>query len=177
MIAEAQTSAKTAASLDKDALVAAYQQHSPGLYRYAYRLLGDPDLAEDCVSETFSRLLQSVKKGGGPRDDLKAYLYRVAHNWITDRYRSGPLPLALEPDLPGDPMNNPPAVVGVLLERERVREALLQLTAEQRQVIVLRFLEEWSHDQIGAAIGKTAEATRALQHRALTALRGLLRES
>lgn len=75
-----------------------------------------------------------------------------------------------------DPINNPSTVLTRQLERERVRQALLQLTREQRQVIVLRFLEDWPHEQIATVIGKTAEATRALQHRALAALRSTLHE-
>jgi RNA polymerase sigma-70 factor (ECF subfamily) len=50
-----------------------YDQFSPGLYRYAMRLLGNEDLAEDCVSEVFSRFLTAIKRGNGPQQDLKAY--------------------------------------------------------------------------------------------------------
>jgi DNA-directed RNA polymerase specialized sigma24 family protein len=64
--------------LDKNALVEIYEQYNPKIYRYAFRLLGDAELAEECVSETFSRLLQIVKKGGGPGEYIQAYLYRCA---------------------------------------------------------------------------------------------------
>jgi RNA polymerase sigma factor (sigma-70 family) len=57
-----------------------------------------------------------------------------------------------------------------------VRAALLRLPPEQRQVIELRFVEDWPHDAVAAALGKTVEATRALQHRALTSLRRILLE-
>jgi RNA polymerase sigma-70 factor (ECF subfamily) len=50
------------------------------------------------------------------------------------------------------------------------------LPAEQRQVIVLRFMEDWSHNDVAEALGKTIEATRALQHRAVAALRQMLAE-
>jgi RNA polymerase sigma-70 factor (ECF subfamily) len=69
---------------------------------------------------------------------------------------------------------NPVHLMAQNLERERVRRALLQLPADQRQVIMLRILEGWSHEEVSAALGKTVEATRALQHRALAALRRLL---
>jgi RNA polymerase sigma-70 factor (ECF subfamily) len=52
----------------------------------------------------------------------------------------------------------------------------MRLPAEQRQVIELRFLEGWSHDAVALALGKTIEATRAIQHRAVTALRQMLSE-
>lgn len=153
-----------------------YEVHSPALFRYACRLLGDQDLAEECVAETFSRLLLSVKNGGGPSDNPRAYLYRIAHNWITDSYRRSTPEAALTLDFPDDPAGHPPVVVARFQEGERVRSALSKLTEEQRQVIVLRYLEEWSHDAIAAAIGKTAEATRALHHRAISALRSMLED-
>jgi RNA polymerase sigma-70 factor (ECF subfamily) len=166
-----------AKTISKQDLVQVYEQHSPGLYRYAYRLLGDKDMAEECVSETFSRFLYALRSGGGPNENLRAYLYRVAHNYITDHYRrQPPPPLSLEADLHADEGANPVHLMSQSLESQRVRGALLQLPADQRRVIMLRVLEDWSHEEVSIALGKTVEATRALQHRALAALRRLLME-
>jgi RNA polymerase sigma-70 factor, ECF subfamily len=162
--------------LDKDELVEIYDQYSPRLYRYALRLLGDPDMAEECVAETFSRFLQALKRGGGPTSNLQAYLYRVAHNWIIDYYRNKPVQEQLHPELADDKLENPLVQVTEEIQRERVRVALFHLTPEQRQVIMLRFYEDWPHEDIAKMIGKTAQATRALQHRALEALRRMLVE-
>ncbi len=156
-------------------LVAIYEQYSEELYRYAYRMLVDSDLAEDCVSETFSRFLRAVRDGLGPVENVRAYLYRIAHNWITDHFRRQPLPLvSLDSERHEEPDANPSNVVAVQFERERIRKALLMLPPEQRQVIELRFLENWAHKDVAAALGKSEEATRALQHRALIALKRLL---
>jgi len=163
--------------LSKQDMVRVYEQHSPGIYRYAYRLSGDQTLAEECVSETFSRFLQAIRNGGGPIENVQAYLYRVAHNYITDHYRRQPPPaVSLEADLHADYESNPMRVVSQNMERERVRNALLQLPPDQRQVILLRVLEDWSHEEVSIVLGKTVEATRALQHRALAAMRRLLIE-
>ena len=62
------------------------------------------------------------------------------------------------------------------MERERVRKAIMQLPFEQQRVIELRFLEELSHEEVAAILGKSVEATRALQYRALSALRQWLTE-
>src|SRR5512143_395240 len=78
--------------LDEHALSEIYQALSPCLYRYAYRLLGNAADAEDIVAETFHRLLLALRHDHGPRQHLSAYLYRIAHNMITDRYRRRPLP-------------------------------------------------------------------------------------
>ena len=164
-------------TLSKQALTEIYEQHSPGVYRYAYRLLGDQDMAEDCVSETFSRFLRLIRQDNTPIENVRAYLYRMAHNWVMDHYRKQPLPLlSLDDDLRADTTTNPSAKVAQKMLRERVRAALLRLSAEQQQVIQLRFLEEWSHEEVAVALGKTSEATRALQYRAMEALRRMLIE-
>jgi RNA polymerase sigma-70 factor, ECF subfamily len=165
---------KRAEELNKEELVEVYELFSPRLFRYAMRLLGDHQHAEECVSETFSRFLTAIKNGGGPRDNLQAYLYRAAHNWITDFYRKRPPEELVESILLRDPQQNPVMVVAKDQERERVRIALLRLTDEQRQVILLRFYEDWPYEEIAAALGKSYEATRALHHRALVGLRKML---
>lgn len=164
-----------ATHFDKQALVQIYEQNNSVLFRYAYRLLGDSNLAEECVAETFSRFLHAVKNGSSPELHVKAYLYRIAHNWITDYYRRKPYE-PLEPNLYVDPHESPYEVVAQRQEQDRIRQALLKLPPEYRQVIVLRFLEEWNHEQIAVSLGKTVEATRATQYRALTVLRRLLNE-
>jgi len=164
----------TARTLDKQDLVELYERYSPELFRYASRLLDDSDLAEECVSETFSRFLQSLRGGNRP-ENVRAYLYRAAHNWIIDRYRHQPLPeLRLDDEMHDNPETNPAHVVTKELERQQIRAAILRLPADQRQVIVLRFMQDLSHDEVAAAIGKSIEATRALQYRAVTALRLML---
>jgi RNA polymerase sigma-70 factor (ECF subfamily) len=161
-----------ARKLDQDALTEIYCLFSPGIYRYAMRLLGDDCLAEDCVSETFSRFLKAIEKGSGPQDHLQAYLYRIAHNMITDSYRRQPLaPVALEETVPERDEVLPEFQANRRSQRKAVLEALKRLTPEQQQVLVLRFVEAWDHQEVAAALCKPAGAIRALQHRALKALR------
>ena len=163
--------------LTKQVLTDMYEEHSPGLFRYAYRLLGDQDIAEECVSETFSRFLYAVRDGGGPSTNARAYLYRTVHNWVMDHYRRQPLPpLSLDEDLHVGEQENVSQSVARGMLREKVRAALLRLPAEQQQVIQLRFLEDWSHEEVASQLGKSVEATRALQHRAMEALRRMLLE-
>jgi RNA polymerase sigma-70 factor, ECF subfamily len=163
--------------LDKEAIVDLYARHSSGIFRYAYRLLGSQDLAEECVAETFSRFLQAVKAGRGPDDNVQAYLYRMAHNWAADQYRRQPQTnVELDPEEHADHSSNPSTLVHQSLERERVRAALQQLPYEQQRVIEMRFLDDLPHEDVARSLGKSIEATRALQYRALTALRQMLIE-
>lgn len=160
--------------LDGQALARAYDLHSDEIYRYAARLLGDGDLAEECVAETFSRLLQALRDGRGPHEHLRAYLYRVAHNWITDQYRRvPPAPLEIREDLP-DAADGPEEQARVRARQAQVRAALGKLTKDQQQVIALKYLEGWDNEEIARALGKPVGAVKSLQHRALARLRRML---
>jgi RNA polymerase sigma-70 factor (ECF subfamily) len=160
---------------DERALSEVYDTYSPGIYRYAWRLLGDEDMAEECVAETFSRLVNTLERGYGPQQHLKAYLYRVAHNWITDYYRRGTRLVALsESDTHTDPDPDPLTKVSDGIEQANLRSALHLLTPDQRQVIILRYLEDWQLAEIAQALEKPLGAVKGLQHRGLNALRRIL---
>jgi RNA polymerase sigma-70 factor (ECF subfamily) len=163
-------------SLDPAAITDVYDRYSPGIYRYAMRLTGSAEQAEDCLAETFSRFLIALHDGRGPRKFLQAYLYRIAHNWITDLYRRNlPLVELDEQQLAIDETGNQPVLsFDLKSQQQRVRWALAQLKAEQRQAIVLRYLEEWEIDEIAHSLKKPAGAVRALLHRAVVKLRELL---
>lgn len=167
---------KSAVVIDKQALLEIYEYYNPEIFRYACRLLNDRNLAEDCVADTFLRLLIAVH-GGVLLGNIRAYLYRIAHNWIVDYYRRrSQLDISLEDGLHTNAEDNPSNLVAEEVDAQRMRSALLKLSAEQRQVIELRFMENWSHDEVAIALGKTVEATRALQYRAVEALRQELAE-
>jgi RNA polymerase sigma-70 factor (ECF subfamily) len=166
-----------AQQLKHEALAEIYDLYSPELYRYAIRLMNDEDLAEDCVAETFSRFLYALNNSGGPQTHLRAYLYRIAHNWVTDQYRRQP-PLQQFEDIEWqeDPNSSTPKKVDEKIEREKVRTAIRYLTPDQRQVVILKFLEGWSNTEIAETLNKPVGAIKSLQHRALGALRRMLVE-
>jgi RNA polymerase sigma-70 factor (ECF subfamily) len=160
---------------DAQALGEIYDCYSPAVYRYAVRLLRTPDLAEECVAEVFHRLLQAWRAGGGPQEHLQAYLFRVAHNWITDQWRRQPPPLVgLDEEKSIDEEGDPSRNVIMQAEQEEVRAALAHLTPDQRQVVLLKYLEGLENEEIAAALGKPLGAVKSLQHRALAALRRIL---
>ena len=159
---------------ERQALAEVYDTFSPGLYRYACRLLGDAETAEDCVAETFSRFLDAMRRGKGPRDYLQAYLYRVAHNWITDYYHRAPPPADELSETQPAPDPLPESDVIQREGQARLRTALACLTEEQRQVIALKYLEEWDNTQVAHALEKPVGAVKSLQHRALASLKRFL---
>ena len=166
--------APPARRVDLDSLVEIYHQFSPGLHRYATRLLGDQALAEDCVAETFRRLLEAVVSGGGPYEYVQAYLYTIAHNWVRDQYRKKSLSIGPEGPKADSTRHDPARIAQERLELDSVRAALMYLSPSQRQVIAMRYLEGRSHHEIADLLGKSIGSVRTLQHRGVVQLKRLL---
>jgi RNA polymerase sigma-70 factor (ECF subfamily) len=162
--------------LDEAALGEIYDALSPELYRYAYRLVGNVEQAEDLLSETFFRFLRAVQAGGGPQNHLRAYLYRTLHNLVMDRHRRGePAWLELKSaQISSGERGNPAVSVQQQLDEQEARSHLWNLTAEQRQVILLKFFQDLSNAEIAAVLEKSEGAVKALQHRGLASLRRLI---
>jgi len=156
---------------EQKALAQIYDLYSPELYRYAARFLGDPSVAEDCVAETFSRFLKAMRAKRGPRDYLKAYLYRIAHNWIADYYRRAPDVVELKDTHPDLDNNTPEQEASLRIRQAQVRKAMQKLTPDQQQVIALKYLEGWQNEEIAKAVKKPVGAVKSLQHRALARLK------
>jgi RNA polymerase sigma-70 factor (ECF subfamily) len=166
---------KGAQVFDMAALTAIYDILSPAIFSYSQRLLGSVSLSEECVAESFSRFLHALKKGRGPTHHLRAYLYRIAHNWVTDYYRRQ------KPEQPGDDKlelvedkENFLTSAEQNLTKEEVRSALVNLPEQQRQVIILRYLEGWEHSEIAESLGKSVNSIKVIQHRAVRMLRNQL---
>ncbi len=164
-----------ASRMETQALAKIYDTHSPGIYRYAMRLLGDESLAEDCVADTFARFLKSLQERRGPRDNIQAYLYRIAHNWVVDLYRNNRETVELS-DVIRSEADVPEEEAAKHIRQKQVRQAIRHLTPEQQQVISLKYLEEWSNEEIARVMKKPIGAVKSIQHRALKSLYKLLAE-
>ena len=162
--------------LDERTLAEIYDALSPALFRYAFRLLGDRQVCEDVVAETFHRLILALRSEAGPRQHLRAYLYRIAHNLAMDRRRREAR-RGVEVELDGLPLpadDDPARAAEHQITGEKARTALWSLTADQRQVVLLKYYEGLSNEEIAAALGKPVGAVKSLQHRALEGLRRML---
>jgi len=164
---------KAANRFDQMALAQIYDLYSSEIHCYALRLLGDPSIAEDCVAETFSRFLRILHAKRGPKKYLKAYLYRIAHNWIADYYRRAPEFVELK-DAYINVDETLEQKTTLKMRQAQVRSAIQQLTPDQQQVISLKYLQGWKNSEIAQALGKPVGAVKSLQHRALKQLQKIL---
>ena len=162
---------------DPAALSELYDQYVNKIYAYIYRRVGQADLAEDLTAQVFMRMLEAVRSGQAWRSSFSGWLYRIAHNLVIDHYRRRQRATFIEfDDAPplkassGDPVRSAES----LSDSERLRAALSQLTDEQSQVITLRFLDECSIAEAATLMNKTEGAIKALQYRAVIALRRVI---
>jgi RNA polymerase sigma-70 factor (ECF subfamily) len=164
-----------ARTLDPQALGQIYDAYFERLYRYAFHFVDNPALAQDIAAEALRRLLEALHKRRGP-EHLSVWLYRVAHNLAIDAIRKQPPGAVVALDLCAAAADGPgtEAMMEQHLQQDHIRAALAQLTPDQRQVLILKFLEGYSNAEIGALINKPEGAIKSLQHRALAALRKAL---
>lgn len=162
---------RRASAFDRAALAAIYDDYHQPIYRYIYRQVGDVETARDLTAEVFQHFLQAIQTGKGPDQNLQAWLYRTAHNGVIDHYRRRQhrqhLPLQEELVNAHD---DPAQLAEGKLSAAEVRAALHQLTAEQQQVLTLKFLEGLSNQETATVLNKPVGAIKSLQHRALAAL-------
>jgi RNA polymerase sigma-70 factor, ECF subfamily len=160
-----------ARAFDQNALAAIYDDYHQPIYRYIYRQVSDVETARDLTAEVFQRLLKAIQKDQGPNRALQAWLYRTAYHCVVDHYRRQQhrqhLPLK---DELVDAADDPVSLAEARISAETVRAALHQLTPDQQQVLILKFLEGLSNQETAAVLNKPVGAVKSLQHRALATL-------
>lgn len=166
---------KQAQAGDQAAFVALYRQNQPAVYTYIYYRVGEQMTAEDLTAEVFVRLVDKIhtfKPGNRP---ILAWLYTIAGNLVKDHYRrkgrATMLPISETIRSNG---HSPTHLVEKAQNHRRLVAAMEQLTEDQRQVILLKFVERRSNLETAAILDKTEGAVKALQHRALASLRRAL---
>ncbi len=158
-----------------------YNFYADKVFRYLYARLGQRESAEDLTAEVFVRLVRTLSgyriNAARPVAAFSAWLYRIAGNLLTDHYRRQRFrrhaDLADHADLPADE----PSLhrrVETAEEGGQLWNAIGQLGSEQQAVIVYRFTEQLSLQEVADLLGKSAGAIKALQHRALANLRRIL---
>lgn len=160
---------------DSEAFAVLYQAYVQAVHRFVLLRVGDGTLAEDMTADIFMRAIDGLPRYSHRGLPFGAWLFRIARDRVVDYYRqSARRPTAnlddsLASELPGPSLLAESAEMTVAL-----RMALEQLTDEQRDVIQLRFMEDWSLEETAQVMNKSANAIKALQHRALNTLNRLM---
>ncbi len=163
---------------DQQAFEALYRLQFTGIARQVAALIRDPHRAEDVVAQTFLLAWRDLPKLRQP-DRFDSWLARIAHNQaMSELRRRQTNPIEDAPDLE-DPsaLDRPDAALELGSNIEAARAALIELPEDQQQVLILRFIRDLPHAEVARILGRSEQATRALQYRALRAMEQLLATS
>jgi RNA polymerase sigma-70 factor (ECF subfamily) len=157
---------------DQEAFGALYDRHVVRVYRHLYYLVGNAAEAEDLTAQAFLQAWEAIERYQIRGAPFVSWLLRIAHNvgvsYLRSRKDGLELPeMLVDKSRHGDPEDS----LQRQAEVERVREAIMRLREEQRQVILLRFIEDLEYREVAEIVGKSVAAVRVIQHRALNALR------
>jgi len=166
---------RQAQEYDEAAIEALYQTYYPKIYNYAFLQMGDVQAAEDLASDVMLKMIESIQKYTFRGLPFGAWVFRIARNRLIDlhrkRRRRGEVDLS---ETLSSTLASPQALAERALERGQLQIALKHLTDEQRQVVVLKFIQGFDNRSVGRIMDRSEGAVKSLQHRALGSLRRLL---
>lgn len=152
-----------------------YAQLSPAVLGYlTWHRVGDP---EAVTSDVFLALLPQLHRVTGGPAGLRTLVFSIAHARMVDECRRvSRRPAPVEHDPACDARHAPSAETVALdaLAADRVRALLSALTADQREVLVLRLIGDLTVEQVALVVGRSAGAVKQLQRRGLVTLREIL---
>jgi RNA polymerase sigma-70 factor, ECF subfamily len=157
---------------DRNALEELYLIHFDRIYGYLHMTVGNRHDAEDLTTQTFLKMLESIGRFQFRSAPFSAWLFRIAHNLAMDHFRASRR-IQLEEDVPepvGDAEVSAEVEAFHAIGRASMLEMIEELSPEQRQVLTLKFVFDFSNVDVATILGKTEGAVKSLQHRALVAL-------
>ncbi|HEY8467781.1 MAG TPA: sigma-70 family RNA polymerase sigma factor [Solirubrobacterales bacterium] len=152
-----------------DYLYARYADH---IQRFVQSIVHDHHAAEDVTQDVFARLLRIIRRYEERNVPFAAWLMRVARNAALDYLRARrQIPVEEVRAIAGDDSGYVPFEY-----RQSIHDALAELPATQREVLILRHVAGLSPGEIAELLGKTEPSIHGLHHRGRTALQRALRE-
>ncbi len=149
-----------------------YEEYYERIVRYIFVRINDQNEAENLGGDVFLKALQALDSYRGRSEQMRAWLFKIAHNLVVDYFRKMSKRKAVSlNDVEVRDSVTTEETVEAKVEVERLSEALKQLTPAQREVIGLRFFAGLSSAEVGKTLGKSSGAVREMQRAAVETLR------
>lgn len=154
-----------------------YDRYIEKIYRFIFLKVSSQEIAEDLASEVFTRGWESFRQEKCDIKNMQAFLYQIARNLIIDHYRQkGQAQLVSTDALPLIDYDMDLEEKAIFKsEVNDVKAALAHINDDYREIIIWYYLDELSVPEIAKILGKSEEAVRVQIHRALEALRGVIK--
>lgn len=161
---------------DREAFGELYERYISRVYRHVFYMVNDVDVAQDLTEQTFLRALEAIQRYEKRGIPLLAWLLRIARNLSLNNQRVQRNNSSIRKNSEDAVAASPESCCEAKLNGEEVRQAVGALEGDQRQVIVLRFMDGLSYADVARVLGKSVGAVRVAQYRALRALRRRLED-
>ena len=157
---------------DREAFEELYLLHFDRIYGYLQMSVGNKHDAEDLTNQTFVKMIESIDRFEWRKVPLSAWLFRIAHNLAIDHFRARRRwqPEEEPPEPPGSQERSAEEQAFHAIGQQSMLEMIEGLSEEQRQVLTLKFVFDFSNTEVGTILGKSEGAIKSLQHRALGSL-------
>ena len=160
---------------DGDAFGRLYDMHVDRVYRHIYYRVSNTADAEDLTQQVFIKAWQAISRYKKTASPFLAWLIKISHNLVIDFYRSRKSEAYIDFDIVATkPETDPAHLAEANFSQEEMRQAIHKLHGDQQQVILMRFIEDFSYAEIAAALGKSEGAIRVILHRGLAKLKTIL---
>ena len=175
MLDEEKQYIKEAKRGNKKAFGLLYDHYLPKIYRFIFLKVTNKAEAEDLVHEVFLSAWQNIHNYRYEGFPLSSWLYQIAKNAVIDFYRTSKRNLQIEMvDENLLKINSRDSEnLDTNLELEKIKMVISSLKPDYQDVLIMRFVEDLSHEEIAAAIGKSEGAVRLIQHRAIQELKSI----
>ena len=156
-----------------------YDTYEPRIYRFIYLKVSHREEAEDLTHQVFLESWRKIPEYQHLGFPFSAWLYRIARNEIIDYYRTKKTHIALhviqEEEQEGVKLETSLfEAVEQTISIEKIKAAIQKLKPLDQDIIILRFVEDLSPQEVALLVEKTPEAVRVLQHRAIKNLKSIL---
>jgi len=159
---------------DKEAFGLLYERYAGSLFRYIYAHLDSRQDAEDLTEEVFWIVWQMIKSYNDQGYPFQAFLFKIGKNKLIDHYRRRKTVGNISDFLKDEFAADPEMTYEQNMDHTELQFILAKLSKDYREVLILRFLNGLSPQEVSSVMHRSEEAIRVLQHRALKATRKLL---
>jgi len=171
---------------DEDAFPLLLQRHLADVYNFARRLGGGED-ADDVTQEVFLKVWKNLKLYRRANAKFRTWLFSIARNTTIDFLRKKKHIAFSEFDTPegGNPLTEtladetpePDELFAQAESAQQLERALQALSPRAREVLLLRYREDLTFDEIGAVLKEPLNTVKSRHRRALAALRDILKKN
>lgn len=160
---------------DSSAIETIYLTYGQYIFNYILKRTGEVEVAQDLTQEVFKRMIEGLSRYEDRGWPISAWLFKIANGCVMDYIRrKRRISKLVEVNLVSSGFEEE---VLKWLERQEIKNLFHVLTPEQRIVIEMRFYMDLSPSEVAQALGKSTTSVRALQYRAIEALKRQLDNS